>query len=59
MTKMMKRLEAERRRSWRAFRMGGLVTRRHVFAVAREFGWRKALRVLFTTERTALSILMA
>jgi len=48
----------EKRRSWRRFEMKGVVTKRNFFEIARAFGWWKALAVLFSTEQTALSILM-
>jgi len=38
--------------------MKGTVTRKDFFAIWSAFGFRKALRVLFSTERTALLILM-
>lgn len=54
-----KRVEAvEKARSWRIFRMKGVVTKRNFFAIGRTFGWSKALAVLFSTEATALNILM-
>lgn len=59
MTKMMRRLEAERRRSWFNFRMRGTVTKRHFFSVAKTFGIRKAFALLFSTNGTALTVLMS
>jgi hypothetical protein len=39
--------------------MGGTVTKRHFFQIWRTFGIQKALRVLFTRQRSALTILMS
>jgi hypothetical protein len=58
-THLQRRLEAERRISRRSFTMKGVVTKRHFFSMARTFGLAKAIRVLFATQATALSILMA
>ena len=59
MTHLQKRIEAERKVAKRSWNMKGLVTKRNFFGIVRSFGWRKAIRVLFTTQATALSILMA
>ena len=37
--------------------MKGVVTRRHVFLVARHFGLRAAARLLFTRKPVALAVL--
>lgn len=58
MTKLMRILEAERRAAASRFKMQGVVTRKNFISVARTFGVRKALKVLFTTQATALTILM-
>lgn len=39
--------------------MGGVVRRRDFFRIWRSFGLTKALRILFTRQRSALAILMA
>ena len=39
--------------------MVGVVTKRHWRMVAREFGWRKALRLLLSRKPVALHVLMA
>lgn len=59
MTRMQRIIEAERRVAARRFSMRGVVTKKNFFSIARSFGVRKALRVLLSTEATALSILMA
>jgi len=38
--------------------MRGLITKRDWWEVARVFGWRKALKLLFARQRTALLLLM-
>jgi len=59
MTHLQRRIEAERRAAKRSFTMKGVVTKKHFFSVARSFGLAKAIKMLFTTQATALSILMA
>ena len=39
--------------------MEGLVSKKHVLLVAKEFGWRKALKLLMSKEPVALLVLMA
>jgi hypothetical protein len=38
--------------------MTGVVTKKHIVLIVREFGLRKALRVLFSPEPVALRVLM-
>ena len=38
--------------------MTGVVTKKHIILIAREFGWRKALRVLVSRKPVALKVLM-
>lgn len=51
--------EIERKRSWRAFSMRGVVTKKDVIAIARAFGVWKAVRVVCSREQTALGTLMS
>ncbi len=39
--------------------MNGMVTKKHFWAILKNFGIRKAVRVLFSRNVTALAILMA
>jgi hypothetical protein len=39
--------------------MTGVVTKKHIILIAREFGWRKALKMLFSRKPVALRVLMA
>jgi hypothetical protein len=38
--------------------MTGVVTKKHIILIAKEFGWNKALKVLFSRKSVALRILM-
>jgi hypothetical protein len=38
--------------------MTGTITKKHFFKIAKEFGIRKAIRILLTKDKTALIILM-
>jgi hypothetical protein len=38
--------------------MKGIITKKHFFEIAREFGIRKAIRILFARDKSALTILM-
>jgi hypothetical protein len=38
--------------------MKGMVQKRHWLLIWREFGWKKAFKVLFSSEAVALIILM-
>jgi hypothetical protein len=38
--------------------MTGVVTKIHIILIVREFGWRKALRVLISRKPVALKVLM-
>lgn len=39
--------------------MVGVVSKKHFFLVAKEFGWRKAFKLLLSKEPVALMVLMA
>lgn len=38
--------------------MQGTVTKRDFFQIGRSFGWIKAVKILFSSQQTALQILM-
>lgn len=38
--------------------MKGTVTKKHFFLIAKEFGWKVALRILISNQKAALNILM-
>jgi hypothetical protein len=38
--------------------MTGVITKKHFLEVAKTFGWRKAIKLLFSSETAALRVLM-
>jgi len=38
--------------------MGGTITKKHFFKIWKTFGFKKAVRILFSKNKTALKILM-